>query len=61
VTEFTTPPLNLSFFGIIQELERDPKCFGERIIFIHTGGIFGLFPKAREIQPLLSWLDDIFK
>jgi len=43
-----------AFFGMIQELKRDPKCFGERIIFIHTGGIFGLFPKAREIEPLLS-------
>jgi D-cysteine desulfhydrase len=43
-----------AFFGMIQELKRDPKCFEERIIFIHTGGIFGLFPKAREIEPLLS-------
>jgi D-cysteine desulfhydrase len=43
-----------AFFGMIQELKRDPKCFGERIIFIHTGGILGLFPKAREIETLLS-------
>ena len=43
-----------AFFGMVQELQRDPSCFGERIIFVHTGGIFGLFPKAREIEPLLS-------
>ncbi len=43
-----------AFFGMLQELKRDPKCFGKRIIFIHTGGIFGLFPKAREIEPLLA-------
>ncbi|MBT8331806.1 MAG: D-cysteine desulfhydrase family protein [Deltaproteobacteria bacterium] len=43
-----------AFFGMLQELKRDPGCFGERIIFIHTGGIYGLFPKAREIEPLLS-------
>lgn len=43
-----------AFFGMVQELKQDPNCFGERIIFIHTGGIFGLFPKAREIEPLLS-------
>ncbi len=43
-----------AFFGMIQELKRDAKCFGERIIFIHTGGIFGLFPEAREIEPLLE-------
>jgi D-cysteine desulfhydrase len=42
-----------AFFSMIQELKRDPKCFGERIIFLHTGGIFGLFPKAAQIRPLL--------
>jgi D-cysteine desulfhydrase len=42
-----------AFFGMVQELKRDSKCFGERIIFIHTGGIFGLFPKAGELEPLL--------
>ena len=42
-----------AFFGMIQELKRDPKCFGERIIFMHTGGLFGLFPKADQVGPLL--------
>ena len=39
---------------MIQELKRDPRCFGERIIFIHTGGLFGLFPQANEMAPLIS-------
>jgi D-cysteine desulfhydrase len=43
-----------AFFGMIQELKRDPKCFGEQIIFLHTGGIFGLFPKADQLRPLLE-------
>ena len=42
-----------AFFGMVQELKNNPQCFGERIIFIHTGGIFGLFPKAPEIEALL--------
>ena len=42
-----------AFYGMVEELKRDPKCFGERIIFIHTGGIFGLFSKAEELAPLL--------
>ncbi|MEE4264373.1 MAG: D-cysteine desulfhydrase family protein [Desulfobacteraceae bacterium] len=42
-----------AFFGMIQELKRDSKCFGERIIFLHTGGIFGVFPKSDQIRPLL--------
>jgi 1-aminocyclopropane-1-carboxylate deaminase/D-cysteine desulfhydrase-like pyridoxal-dependent ACC family enzyme len=39
---------------MVQELRQDPGRFGERILFLHTGGIFGLFPKAREIEPLLK-------
>ena len=42
-----------AFLGMVEELKRDPKCFGERIIFVHTGGIFGLLPKARELEPHL--------
>ena len=43
-----------AFFGLLQELQRNPRRFGERIIFIHTGGLFGLFPQATEIGPLLD-------
>ncbi len=42
-----------AFYGMVEELKRDPGCFGERIIFVHTGGLFGLFPKAQEISALL--------
>jgi D-cysteine desulfhydrase len=42
-----------AFFGMTRELARDPRRFGARVLFIHTGGIFGLFPKAAELAPLL--------
>ena len=42
-----------AFFGMVQELRKNPTCFGQRIIFIHTGGIFGLLPLADQIEPLL--------
>jgi len=42
-----------AFYGMVSELKKDPRCFGERIVFIHTGGLFGLFPKAAELAPLL--------
>ena len=32
---------------------RSAPRFGERICFIHTGGIYGLFPKAKRAEPLL--------
>lgn len=35
-----------AFFGMVSELEKDPTRFGRRIIFVHTGGIFGLMPSA---------------
>src|SRR5579883_3474340 len=42
-----------AFFGMHHELQMDKRRFGERIVFLHTGGIFGLFPKAPELAPLL--------
>ena len=42
-----------AFFGMVEELKRDPGTFGERVIFIHTGGIFGLFQKVDELQTIL--------
>ena len=42
-----------AFFGMTQELSHNPDRFGDRIVFMHTGGIFGLFPKADEFTQLL--------
>lgn len=42
-----------AFFGMVQELKNNPGCFGDRVIFVHTGGIFGLLPLAGQIEPLL--------
>ena len=42
-----------AFFGMVQELRRDARVFGDQIIFLHTGGIFGLFPKAAELAAVL--------
>ena len=43
-----------AFFGMMQELRRNPKIFGDRIVFLHTGGIFGLLAKANEFSPTPS-------
>ncbi|MDB4968287.1 MAG: pyridoxal phosphate-dependent enzyme D-cysteine desulfhydrase family [Myxococcales bacterium] len=42
-----------AFHAMTQELTKNRGAFGERICFIHTGGIYGLFPKAKELEPLL--------
>ena len=42
-----------AFYGMTKEVAKKRDVLGERIVFIHTGGIFGLFPKAAELGPLL--------
>ncbi len=42
-----------AFYGMASELAKSRSRFGERVVFIHTGGIFGLFPKAQEIAEVL--------
>jgi D-cysteine desulfhydrase len=42
-----------AYFGMMAELAKDPKTFGERIVFIHTGGLFGLFPIADQFVGLV--------
>ena len=42
-----------AFYGMSQELERNPQIFDDRIVFIHTGGIFGLFSMADQMAAIL--------
>ncbi len=42
-----------AYYAMISELEKNPKCFGSRIIFLHTGGLFGLFSVADQMAELL--------
>ena len=35
-----------AFYGMISEIRKKRSVFGRRIVFVHTGGIFGLFPVA---------------
>jgi D-cysteine desulfhydrase len=42
-----------AFHGLMAELRREPGSWGSRIVFLHTGGVFGIFPKGSELAPLL--------
>lgn len=42
-----------AFYGLVSELSRTPGRFGKRIVFVHTGGVFGLFPQAKAFETLL--------
>jgi D-cysteine desulfhydrase len=41
-----------AFHGVVTELRRDPARFGATVVFVHTGGMFGLFAST-EIQSVL--------
>ncbi len=42
-----------AMFGLVSELRRDPAALGERIVFLHTGGVFGLFAAADALTKTL--------
>ncbi len=39
-----------SFYGMMEECRKGRFARGSNIIFLHSGGIFGLFPKKREFS-----------
>lgn len=44
-----------ALFGLRAELQRQAGRFkGRRILFFHTGGLFGLYDKAGELAPFLT-------
>lgn len=43
-----------AFHGLTHELQRDPTTFGERVVFLHTGGLFRLFSDDPALAPLFA-------
>jgi D-cysteine desulfhydrase len=41
-----------ALFGLLEELKKGVQLT-EPIVFLHTGGVFGLFPKTEQLAPLL--------
>ena len=42
-----------AYYAMISELEKNPQCFGSRIVFLHTGGLFGLFSISEQMAEVL--------
>ena len=40
--------------GLVEELRRDAVTFGERVVFVHTGGIYGLLAQAEELAQVVT-------
>jgi D-cysteine desulfhydrase len=43
-----------AFHGLLDTLGRAPGSLGRRVCFIHTGGLFSVFPFRRALRPLLD-------
>ncbi|HXG04134.1 MAG TPA: pyridoxal-phosphate dependent enzyme [Candidatus Binatia bacterium] len=43
-----------AFYGLTDTLRRSPGALGRRVCFIHTGGVFSVFPFRRALRPLLD-------
>ena len=39
-----------AFYGMVSEIRKNRSAFGKRIVFVHTGGLFGLFPVAGKFK-----------
>jgi D-cysteine desulfhydrase len=46
-----------AFGALLDTLRREPGVFGRRVCFIHTGGIFSIFPFRRALRPLIDRRD----
>jgi len=43
-----------AFHGLLDTLTRDRAALGRRVCFVHTGGVFSLFPYRRHLRPWLA-------
>lgn len=41
-----------AFAGVLDTLGRDPKALGRRVCFVHTGGVFSVFPYRSALSRL---------
>jgi D-cysteine desulfhydrase len=43
-----------AFHALLDALRRQPGAFGRRVCFVHTGGLFSIFPFRRALRPIVD-------
>src|SRR3989442_586066 len=43
-----------AFTGLLDTLRRDPRALGRRVCFVHTGGVFSVFPYRAALSRLVD-------
>lgn len=43
--------------GLLRDMQREPEAWrGRRVLFVHTGGLLGMYDKLDQLQPLVAGL-----
>ncbi|MCI0529110.1 MAG: pyridoxal-phosphate dependent enzyme, partial [Nitrospira sp.] len=42
-----------AMYGLLDQLKKQPKRFGQNVLFLHTGGLFGLFGISKDLSGIL--------
>jgi D-cysteine desulfhydrase len=42
-----------AWYGLTETLRADPRAFGSRVVFLHSGRIYGLLAQSDALQPVL--------
>lgn len=41
--------------GLVSEMQADPAAWqGRKVLFVHTGGLLGMYDKAAQLAPLVE-------
>jgi D-cysteine desulfhydrase len=44
----------IAFRALVETLSRDPRALGQRVCFIHTGGLYSLFPLREQLSRVVD-------
>ena len=47
-----------AYYTLVQAMQRQPEQWtGRKVLFLHTGGLFGMYDKVQQLQPMLAKMD----
>ena len=47
-----------AYHTLLEEIKQHPEQWaGRKVLFLHTGGLFGMYDKVTQLQPMLEKLD----
>ena len=48
--------------GLLREMASDPGAWaGRRVVFVHTGGLLGMYDKQAQLRPIVAEREDVFR